>query len=61
MPERTLLLRLALEPDNKVAGSVRTEGDRRELAFSGWIGLIEVLETLCQGHDAPARTEEGER
>ncbi len=46
-----LVLRLTLEPGEPVAASITTDADRREMAFSGWLGLIEVLDMLRRRAD----------
>jgi hypothetical protein len=42
----TLVVRLVIEDAEPLAGSVRTEDGAHELAFSGWLGLVETLSLL---------------
>ncbi len=41
-----LVVRLTIEEGEPFAGSVSTEDGAHELAFSGWLGLVETLTLL---------------
>ncbi len=53
--EERFVVDLVLPPGGGVAGSIRVARSRREWAFSGWMGLIEVLEMLCRRLEEPGR------
>ncbi len=41
-----LLILMSIEPGEPIAGSMAVDGVEREMAFSGWLGLVEVLTVL---------------
>lgn len=41
-----VLVHLTLEPGDALAGSASTGNGAQEIAFSGWLGLLEVLDVL---------------
>jgi hypothetical protein len=42
----TLVLRLSIEDGEPLAGSVSADDGTCELAFSGWLGLVETLSLM---------------
>lgn len=52
--EDPIVVRLTIDVADPLAGSVRVEGGARELAFTGWLGLVETLSFVCsQARKAP--------
>jgi hypothetical protein len=45
--EDPIVVRLTIEVADPLAGSVRVEGGSHELAFTGWLGLVETLNVVC--------------
>jgi hypothetical protein len=57
-----VLVRLTLEPGEALAGSAGIGNGGQEIAFSGWLGLLEVLDVLrrrAAPEAAPAEGAEG--
>jgi hypothetical protein len=58
----TVLVHLTLEPGEVLTGSASSGNGGQELAFSGWLGLLEVLDVLrrrAASETAPAERTEG--
>ena len=53
-PVAPLVVRLTIEDGEPIAGSASTDDGAHELAFSGWLGLVETL-TLLRRRGGHAR------
>jgi hypothetical protein len=66
-PAGPVLLRLTLEPGDRIRGTLERLGDTRTHTFSGWVDLMSTIDALVGGTrrpdtaGTPSPTEEAER
>ena len=54
-PAGPVVLRLTLDPGNRISGTVERAGHTGTRTFSGWVDLMSAIETLA-GAPPPAQT-----